>query len=43
VIVELYRQRWAVEKVFDQFKNKLREKKAWASSLEAKETRLRVG
>jgi hypothetical protein len=38
VIVELYRQRWAVEKVFDQLKNKLHEKKAWGSSPEAKET-----
>jgi len=37
VIVELYRRRWEAEKVFDQIKNKLQEKKAWASSLEAKE------
>ena len=37
VIVELYRRRWEAEKVFDQIKNKLNEKKAWASSLVAKE------
>lgn len=37
VIVELYRRRWEVEKVFDQIKNKLQEKKAWASRLVAKE------
>jgi hypothetical protein len=36
VIVELYRRRWEVEKVFDQIKNKLGEQKAWATSLEAK-------
>lgn len=38
VIVELYRRRWEAEKVFDEIKNKLGEKKAWATSLEAKET-----
>ena len=37
VIVELYRRRWEAEKVFDEIKNKLTEKKAWASSLEAKQ------
>jgi hypothetical protein len=37
VIVELYRRRWETEKVFDQIKNKLGEKKAWATSLVAKE------
>jgi len=37
VLVELYRRRWEAEKVFDQIKNKLGEKKAWASSLAAKE------
>jgi ABC-type Zn uptake system ZnuABC Zn-binding protein ZnuA len=36
VIVELYRRRWEVEKVFDEIKNKLNEKKAWATSLVAK-------
>jgi hypothetical protein len=38
VVVELYRRRWDVEKVFDQLKNKVTERKAWATSLEAKET-----
>jgi IS4 transposase len=37
VLVELYRRRWEVEKTFDAIKNKLGEKKAWASSLVAKE------
>lgn len=36
VIAELYRRRWEVEKVFDEIKNKLSEKKAWGTSLEAK-------
>jgi hypothetical protein len=36
VLAELYRRRWEVEKVFDEFKNKLGEKKAWASSQEAR-------
>ena len=36
VLAELYRRRWELEKVFDQVKNKLGEKKAWASSLEAR-------
>jgi hypothetical protein len=38
VLVELYRRRWNVEKVFDELKNKLGETKAWATSLTAKET-----
>lgn len=37
VIVELYRRRWEAEKTFDQIKNKLGEKKAWATRLVAKE------
>lgn len=37
VVVELYRRRWEVEKVFDQLKNKVTERKAWATSLVAKE------
>ncbi len=37
IIAELYRRRWNIEKVFDQIKNKLNEKKAWATSLVAKE------
>jgi hypothetical protein len=38
IIAELYRRRWEVEKVFDEVKNKLGQKKAWGSSLVAKET-----
>jgi hypothetical protein len=38
VLAELYRRRWDVEKVFDELKNKLGEKKAWATSAEAKQT-----
>ena len=38
LIAELYRRRWDVEKVFDQLKNKLGEKKAWGTSLVAKAT-----
>ncbi len=36
VIVELYRRRWEIEKVFDEIKNKLGEQKAWATTLAAK-------
>ncbi|HUZ05888.1 MAG TPA: hypothetical protein VMV89_00205, partial [Candidatus Paceibacterota bacterium] len=35
---ELYRQRWEADKVFDEIKNKLGQKKAWGTTLEAKET-----
>lgn len=42
VIVELYRRRWEAEKVFDQIKNKLGEKKAWATSLVAKEAQAQL-
>lgn len=38
VIAELYRRRWEAEKVFDEVKNKLGQKKAWGTSLAAKET-----
>ena len=38
LIAELYRRRWDVEKVFDQLKNKLGEKKAWGTGLTAKAT-----
>lgn len=38
VLAELYRRRWEIEKVFDQLKNKLGQKKAWGSSLTAKQT-----
>jgi hypothetical protein len=37
VLAELYRRRWDVEKVFDELKNKLGEKKAWATSSAAKQ------
>lgn len=36
LIVLVYRRRWDIEKVFDEFKNKLCEKKSWASSVAAK-------
>lgn len=36
VIVQLYRLRWDIEKVFDVFESKLRETKAWASTDTAK-------
>jgi hypothetical protein len=42
VLVELYRRRWEAEKVFDEIKNKLGEKKAWASSLVAKQSQARL-
>jgi len=38
VLAELYRRRWEIEKVYDELKNKLGQKKAWGSSLVAKET-----
>lgn len=38
VLVELYRRRWEVEKVFDDIKNKLGEKKAWGTSQQARTT-----
>lgn len=37
VVAELYRRRWEVEKVFDEVKNKLGQKKAWGTTLIAKE------
>ena len=36
LIAHLYRMRWEIEKSFDEFKNKLQETKAWASSENAK-------
>ncbi len=36
IIVQLYRMRWDIEKVFDEFKNKFEETKAWAKGLVAK-------
>ena len=38
VLVELYRRRWDLEKVFDALKNKLGETKAWATSMGARAT-----
>jgi hypothetical protein len=37
VLAELYRRRWEAEKVFDEIKNKLGQKKAWGTTLVAKE------
>ena len=37
-IVLLYKHRWDIEKIFDQFKSKMGERKSWASSLEAKQS-----
>lgn len=36
IIALLYKSRWDIEKVFDDFKNKLGEIKSWASSATAK-------
>jgi hypothetical protein len=36
LIAYLYKIRWDIEKIFDQVKNKLVEKKAWATSINAK-------
>ena len=36
VLAQLYRMRWGIEKSFDEVKNKLGEKKAWATSATAK-------
>lgn len=36
VIAHLYKMRWDIEKVFDEFKSKLCERKSWASSTEGK-------
>ena len=38
VLVELYRRRWEIEKVFDEIKNKLQERKAWGTNLGSKQT-----
>ena len=37
VIVLLFKQRWDIEKVFDEVKNKMQERKSWASGKTAKE------
>lgn len=36
VLAQLYRMRWDIEKTFDELKNKLEQKKAWATSATAK-------
>ena len=36
LIAFIYKKRWDIEKVFDQFKNKLMENKAWAKSSNGK-------
>ena len=36
LVALLYKMRWDVEKIFDEFKNKLGEKKSWATSPRAK-------
>lgn len=36
LLAQIYRLRWDLEKVFDQFKNSLEERKAWATSSNAK-------
>jgi IS4 transposase len=36
-LVLLYKHRWDIEKIFHQFKSKLKERKSWASSPEAKQ------
>lgn len=36
LLAQIYRMRWDLEKLFDQFKNALNERKAWASSANAK-------
>lgn len=36
IICLLYKQRWDIEKVFDEFKNKMDEKKSWGSGEESK-------
>src|SRR5690606_33764328 len=42
VVALLYKARWDIEKVFDEFKNKLCETKAWASSPTAKTQQARL-
>lgn len=38
IICLLYKQRWDIEKIFDEYKNKLEEKKSWGSGNETKIT-----
>ena len=38
LIVLLYKHRWDIEKIFHQLKSKMKERKSWASSPEAKKS-----
>jgi hypothetical protein len=42
IVALLYKSRWDVEKVFDEFKNKLGESKSWASTPTAKTCQARL-
>ena len=42
IVALLYKSRWDVEKVFDEFKNKLGETKSWASTASAKTCQARL-
>ena len=42
IVALLYKSRWDVEKVFDEFKNKLGETKSWGSSANAKACQARL-
>jgi len=42
IVALLYKARWDVEKVFDEFKNKLGESKSWASTATAKTNQARL-
>jgi hypothetical protein len=42
IVALLYKTRWDVEKVFDEFKNKLGETKSWASTANAKTCQARL-
>jgi Transposase DDE domain len=42
IVALLYKARWDVEKVFDEFKNKLGESKSWASTATAKTCQARL-
>jgi hypothetical protein len=42
IVALLYKTRWDVEKVFDEFKNKLGETKSWASTANAKPCQARL-
>ena len=42
VVVELYRRRWEVEKVFDEVKNKLGQTRAWGTSPVAREVQAQL-